>query len=421
MFYLNCHSYFSMRYGTLAPEKLVEAAANAGIKALALTDINNTSAALTFVRACEAYSIKPILGIEYRDAAGQLLYIGLARNQQGWANLCHFLTEHSLAEKSLPQVAPALEHVYLLYPAEVKPLRMFREYEFIAVRPGQVGTLYASALKQHQHKLVAVQSLTFLDEQGYKLHKILRAIDKNVLITRLNTEDVAPSDATLCTPEHIEALYALHPKLLQNARHLIDTCSISFETGLHLNRRSFTQSKADDMALLTKLSMEGCQRRYKPAQHRKAQERLKKELKVIEELDFGAYFLITWDVVKYARQAGFFHVGRGSGANSMVAYVIGITDVDPLELDLYFERFINPYRVSPPDFDIDFSWDERDNITDYLFKRYGKHHTALLATYSTFQYNAAVREVGKVFGLPKAEIDKICDALERCNAGTMQR
>ena len=113
--------------------------------------------------------------------------------------------------------------------------------------------------------------------------------------------------------------------------------------------------------------------------------------------------------MRYARNAGYHHVGRGSGANSIVAYNLGITDVDPLELDLYFERFINPHRTSPPDFDIDFSWSERDDVTDYIFKRYGIEHTALLATYNTFKGRSIIRELGKVFGLPKNDIDLIVE------------
>ncbi|MFY7909276.1 MAG: DNA polymerase III subunit alpha, partial [Emticicia sp.] len=110
-----------------------------------------------------------------------------------------------------------------------------------------------------------------------------------------------------------------------------------------------------------------------------------------------------------------FHVGRGSGANSIVAYCIGITDVNPIELDLYFERFINPFRTSPPDFDIDFSWDERDEIIDYVFKRYGKEYVCLLATYNTFQDRSAVRELAKVFGLPKSEIDDMIKYPEKAS------
>ncbi len=124
-------------------------------------------------------------------------------------------------------------------------------------------------------------------------------------------------------------------------------------------------------------------------------------------MDFSAYFLITWDIIRYSQNRGFFFVGRGSGANSIVAYCLQITDVDPIELDLYFERFLNPSRSSPPDFDLDFSWKDRDEIIDYVFKRYGRDHVCLLGSYTTFQTRAILRELGKVFGLPKEEIDQL--------------
>ena len=124
-------------------------------------------------------------------------------------------------------------------------------------------------------------------------------------------------------------------------------------------------------------------------------------------MDFVPYFLINWDIIQHARKQGFFYVGRGSGANSILAYLLGITNVDPIELDLYFERFINVYRKNPPDFDIDFSWRDRQAITDYIFKRF--KNVALLGAYNTFQYRAALREMGKVFGLPKDEIDRLID------------
>ena len=138
-----------------------------------------------------------------------------------------------------------------------------------------------------------------------------------------------------------------------------------------------------------------------------AKERVNKELEIIDKSGFNAYFLITWDIVRYAKNRGFYYVGRGSGANSVVAYCLRITDVDPIELNLYFERFLNPQRTSPPDFDIDFSWLDRDEVIDYVFKRYGADHVALLGSYATFQYNATIRELGKVFGLPKPEIDEL--------------
>jgi DNA-directed DNA polymerase III PolC len=402
------HSYFSLRYGTLSPEQLVEAAVARGIKTLVLTDINNTSAALEFVRRCKARKIKPVLGIEFRDAQHRYLFTGIARNNAGWAELCAFLTEHSLAQKPLPAVAPPFLNVFVLYAQEIKPLEMFRPHEYLRIRPAQANALFSSPRKRHEDRLVICQPVTFLDREGQRLHKLLRAIDANTLVTKMEQVQAAHPDDHFPTEADMLAPFERYPALLRNTRKLLDACSISFETGLQLNRRTFMGSKDGDIHLLTKLAESGCERRY-GARHARAQERVRKELKVIAEMDFAAYFLITWDIVRYAESRGYHHVGRGSGANSIVAYCLYITDVEPLELDLYFERFINPQRTSPPDFDIDFSWDERDDVTDYIFKRYGREYTALLATYSTFQHAAVIRELGKVFGLPKNDIEAILD------------
>ncbi|WP_432327740.1 DNA polymerase III subunit alpha [Mucilaginibacter sp. P25] len=160
--------------------------------------------------------------------------------------------------------------------------------------------------------------------------------------------------------------------------------------------------------MLEKLALSGMEYRYGKSD-KEALRRVRHELKVIYELDFCAYFLITWDIIRYSSSQGYYHVGRGSGANSIVAYCLKITDVDPIELNLYFERFLNAQRTSPPDFDIDYSWDEREDVQDYIFKRYGSQHTALLGTMSTFKDRSIIREIGKVMGLPKAEIDGFTD------------
>ncbi|MCC6460422.1 MAG: DNA polymerase III subunit alpha [Saprospiraceae bacterium] len=417
--YLNAHTYFSLRYGTLSPRQLVEAAAALRVKTLVLTDINNTSAALDFVRACQEKGIKPVLGIEFRDAAHQLLFTGIARNPAGWAALCALLTEHSLSGTPLPAVPPPMEHVFIVYEREVKPLAVFRPNEFIGIRPAQAGGLFSSAWRRNPERLLLWQPITFLDSEGYRLHKLLRAIDANTLVTKLDSVPMARPDEYFRPEADLLEPFDKFPKILENTRRLLDACSIRFDTGLQLNRATFMGTKKGDLNLLTKLAEQGCARRYGP-QHLRAQERVRKELKVIAELDFATYFLITWDIVRYAESSGYHHVGRGSGANSIVAYCLYITDVEPLELDLYFERFINPQRSSPPDFDIDFSWDERDDVTDYIFKRYGREHTALLATYSTFQYAAAIREIGKALGLTKAEIDAIADYWSSTTPGSWE-
>ncbi len=405
--YLNCHTYFSLRHGTLSPAHLVQAARQLGVESLALTDINNTSCAFEFVQRCREAGIKPMLGLEFRQD-GKLLFIGLARNAAGFRQLNELLSRHSLEERPLPALAPPMEHVFILYPRLVKPIEQFGENELLGIRPEHVHRLFSSPVRQFPQKLVIFNPVSFLDREGYELHCLLRAIDENTLLSMVGGPSLAKKTEVLMPPETLLHHYQAYPRIIQNTRRIVDACSIEWPAGLHVNRQTFAGSKEGDFQLLQKLALNGCKQRY--GEHDTAAlERVRKELRVIREQDFCSYFLITWDIVRYAHSMGYHHVGRGSGANSIVAFCLHITDVDPLELDLYFERFINPYRSSPPDFDIDFSWDERDDVTDYIFKRYGKEHTALLATYSTFQGRSIVRELGKVFGLPKAEIDLIVE------------
>ena len=403
--YLNTHTYFSLRHGTLSPKQLVAAAKKKGVTALALTDINNTSCSYTFIKACKQEKIKPILGIEFRRD-GQLLFIGIAKNAKGFYELNRLLTECSLEAKPLPDVPPKMECVYIIYEQAPKPVKMFRDYEFIGIRPENVNSLFSSPLKKYLNKLVVLSPVSFLNEEGFKTHKLLRAIDLNIVITRLKSKDHAPATECFYPIAELQEKYRAYPQIIENTRRLMDSCEIDMQASPKNNRQTFTTSRLDDLKLLRKLAVNGCNRRYGP-ENTKAMQRVSKELKVIKKMDFAAYFLITWDIIRYAQTCGYHHIGRGSGANSIVAFCLYITDVDPLELDLYFERFINPYRISPPDFDIDFSWDERDDVTDYIFKRYGREYTALLATYSTFKGKSIIRELGKVFGLPKAEIDTI--------------
>lgn len=408
--YLNCHTYYSLRYGTFSPEELVDKAARWGIETLALTDINNTSCSSEFIRRCKAQGIKPIIGIDFRNEDHQCLYVGLAQNKEGFRELNEFLTEHSRLGKPLPVEAPIFYNSWIIYPRLFKPIEKFRHYELLGIRPEHAARLFNHTLREHQDKLVIWQPVVFNNDDTYELHQLLRAIDQNVVLSRLTKTDIAKRTDRLVPPETLQRFYKMYPEILKNTQRIVDACAIELEQGVGINRQFFTSSKADDFDLLCKLARKGAIRRYGDGLgvlSKVVRTRLEKELAVIQKQDFCAYFLITWDIVRYAGSIGYHHIGRGSGANSLVAYCMYITDVDPLELDLYFERFINPYRASPPDFDIDFSWDERDEVIDYIFQRYGKKYTAMMATYSTFKGRAIIRELGKVFGLPKFEIDKI--------------
>ena len=173
--------------------------------------------------------------------------------------------------------------------------------------------------------------------------------------------------------------------------------------GRDKTKSTYGETKADDRIFLEKLAKEGLEKRF-GSKNAEAEERLKKELRIIHDMSFTSYFLINWDMVRYARLRQYYYVGRGSGANSLVAYCLFITNVNPIELNLYFERFLNPHRTSPPDFDIDFSHTDRDDVMDYIFKRYGRDHVALLGSFPTFKQDSIIRQLGKVLGLPDNEI-----------------
>lgn len=408
--YLNNHSYYSLRYGTLSPQELVQQATDCGLDRVVLTDINNTSGVFEFYKACREARVTPVVGIEFRQD-NQLRYIGLAQNEEGFRELTTLLSAQLTAGKMIPRIAPEWEHAVAIYAALPKPIGDFRPHEYYGVRPEEVNNLYSSPIRQHLDRVVALAPVTFDREDGHRLHKLLRCIDENIVIGQLRDYPIADEHEYLVPVNELKRRYAPYPQIVNNTEALLKECGFEMRLGSENNRRYFTGNGEEDMALLTKLAYRGCRRRY--ASNPRARERVNKELKVIDQLGFATYFLITWDIVRYAQSVGYYHIGRGSGANSIVAFCLYITDVDPLELDLYFERFINPYRTSPPDFDIDFSWNERDDVTDYVFKRYGRERTALLATYSTFKGRSIIRELGKVFGLPKADIDVLVNEPQR--------
>lgn len=410
MVYLNNHSYYSFLYGTLGIEELLDHAARLGISSLALTDINTTSGVFDFIKYAHQAGIRPVVGVEFRNE-DEFCYLCLAKNARGFAEINRFLSQYELAQKPFPLMAPSFEHVFTIYPlSAIERNAKLAPHEYIGVRPYEIPRLYSLKNRMQASKAVALQTVTFLNREGYELHRHLRAICHNCLLSRLPAQATAHETNWMVPPQRLLHKYQDYSFLLENAQKLFNQCSFEFDFNTSKNKKVFTTSAADDFQLLSKLAWEGFEYRYS-RNDRLAQQRLEKELKVIHDLHYTAYFLITNDIIRYARSRGYVHVGRGSGANSIVAYCMQITDVDPIELDLYFERFINPARTSPPDFDIDFSWSERDEIIDYIFKRYGSEHVCLMAVYVTFQNRSQFRELGKVYGLPKAEIDALVEGV----------
>lgn len=410
--YLNCHSYHSLHYGTISVDDLVKEALRCGVRTLALTDINTVSGIYDFAQTCNEAGIKPLVGVEIRKDQ-ELLYIALAKTPAGIGEVCRLLTEHLCDNKPLPWPAPAFQDAVCIYPMERYPAAEPHAAEndvYIGVRPDQLNQLFRKEWQQLLHKMVILHPVTVRNKREYNLHKILRAMHRNVLLSKVSQDDMCRPDEIMQPPEDILQLYESYPPLITNTEQLMESCHFNFDFQQPKNKKHYTESREHDRLLLRSLAREGVIKRYGHGcaeQFKKAQTRMEKELKVIDELGFSAYFLITWDIIRYSQHRGFLHVGRGSGANSIIAYCLGITDICPLELDLYFERFLNLNRKVPPDFDIDWSWRERDIILEYIFQRYGRDHVAFCGTTVEFKYRSTVREIGKVFGLAKEELDEL--------------
>ncbi|PWL33092.1 MAG: DNA polymerase III subunit alpha [Fluviicola sp. XM-24bin1] len=402
--YLNAHTYYSLRYGAMSPKELAEEAKKNGCFRFAVTDINTTSACLELLREAPALGIDPVLGVDFRNGVDQK-FILLARNNEGFEAINAYLSQMLHEETPFPDEAPELKHTVTIYPFEKGEERELRRCEYVGVRSEDLPQIRINKLDTS--RMVIMQPATFRHKKDFNAHRLLRAIDLNILLSKLPVTEQAKEEDVLWSREALHRRFSEFPDLIENTKSVLDACKISFSFTpdvIPQNQKYYTDSEENDLALLERLCDEGLFYRY-PNITDEIYARIKKEMDTIKQMGFVSYFLMNWDIVNYARSKGYFYVGRGSGANSVVAYLLRITDVDPIELDLYFERFINLYRQNPPDFDIDFSWRDREDITRYIFERF--NNVALVATYNTFKDRAVIRELGKVFGLPKEEIDKL--------------
>ena len=412
---LNCHSYFSLRYGMIPEEELLKMSHENGYGCIALTDINNTSGCLNFIRMAPKYNIKPIVGIDFRNGIQQQ-FVGLAKNNMGFQELNAYLSEHLHTKKDFPDQAPFLENVVFIYPFKNlsdETIEKLRPDEYIGVSIQDMGKIRFHLLHKYAGKLVILQPLTFRHKRDFNAHRLLRAVDRNTILSKVTVADTAEETEQILPYNVLKYHFKNVDEISKNTEKLMAECHIHFNFGndkQHQNLQVFGESREDDYQRIRQLSYQGIGYRYGDSVNDVIFDRISMELDLIEKQNYIPFFLVNHDIVTYARHKDYFHVGRGSGANSIVAYLLNITNVDPVELDLYFERFMNLHRKNPPDFDIDFSWKDREDVTKYIFDRYGKNGQAsLLATYSTFQHSAAVRELGKVFGLPLHEIDALSD------------
>lgn len=436
--HLHVYSAYSLLSSTARIEQLVLSAREKGFTALALTDKNVMYGTVAFYKECLRHSIKPIMGLTVdvlseSDEGEAYPLVLLAKNKQGFQNL---LKITSTVQTKTPEGIPVkwLKHyaggLFALTPGldgEIEGYLAAGEYEkakgaselyrvifeknsfFLSMQDHgltveknvQKGMARLSA--ETGIGLAASNSVCYLNKEDAFSHECLLAIKNGEKLQDQARERLDSEEYYLKTSREMAELLSGYPEALENTILIAEQCNVMLE----LNKQNLPKYPAEKSAdsLLDEVCWKGFADRYPDAgeEHR---ERLKYELKVIKDMRFSDYFLIVWDFMKFARNNGILTgPGRGSAAGSMVAYVLYITDVDPIEHRLLFERFLNPERISMPDIDIDFPDHRRDEVIRYVSKKYGELHVAQILTFGTLAAKAALRDVGRAFGLNPKELD----------------
>ncbi|HEY4549041.1 MAG TPA: DNA polymerase III subunit alpha [Bacillus sp. (in: firmicutes)] len=440
--HLHVYSAFSLLTSTASVEQLVMDAKAKGYKTLALTDRNVMYGAVSFYKECLKQSIKPIMGLtvdviseERKDEAYPLVL--LAKNQTGFHHLLKITS--SVQTKSLKGIPIKwLKHysdgLFALTPGtegeiesalqdgeNEKAARVLNLYQqlfgndsfYISLQNHQIPIEQSLNQKlidfanNHQVKLVATNQVFYLRKEDSFAHECLLSIKNGDKLQDQERQRLDSDQYYLKTPNEMNELFADLPNLLENTLKIAEECNVMIE--LHKSKLPKFPTEMDQTPenLLEELCWKGFNERIRKPDE-EAKKRLKYELSIIHKMKFSDYFLIVWDFMKFAREAGILTgPGRGSAAGSLVAYTLYITDVDPIEHQLLFERFLNPERISMPDIDIDFPDHRRDEVIQYVVKKYGQLHVAQIMTFGTLAAKASLRDVGRVFGLNTKELDQL--------------
>ncbi|MDZ7373534.1 MAG: DNA polymerase III subunit alpha [candidate division KSB1 bacterium] len=404
--HLHVHSYFSLCRGVNAPEEICAAAARFGLPYLALTDTNGVYGLIRFLQAAKDHGLVPLVGAEVSTANERAVL--LCKSQRGYRNLSHILTERhlkpdfSLVEAILqrPEDLVVLSDCPSVLDRLARHLScqdLYAELRISAPRRALLEFARSRGLQP-----VATAGSYFLTPADYILHRLLRAIATNSTLERVPGSELAPPTALFHSPQAMAQAFSSVPEALANTVRIAEKCVFEFGFGGFVFVPVTGPDGQSAFDYLRHLCYEGARWRYGEITE-PVRQRLEYELEIIREKGFAPYFLVVHEIVKQAPRT----CGRGSAAASLVSYCLGITHVDPVRYDLFFERFLNRGRKDPPDIDVDFPWDERDQVLEWTFARFGRESTAMISNHVTFKARAAVREIAKVYGLPEQEIGRV--------------
>lgn len=404
--HLNIHSNFSQMRGTATQQSLLTQAKKYGMQHLVLTETNGVWGFIRFVQHAKAADILPIAGTNIITAKDDVIL--LVENQTGYENLCRAISKvHDDNQQSLSSILSAGYSGLFFLAHQEKVLNELSQYIpdtnlFVELRPGVTETRAQQLAKRFKLEIVATGDVYFLKPEDQKAHRILRAIENNTTLSQLDPQEVKNDQHWFRSEKDMIRLFPNSLEAINNSHYLAERCETdwNFKNTIFPNLSLKNTYQAN--IKLEQLVKKGAKTRYKTLS-KKVENRIKYELSLISSKGFAPYFLIVHDIVKQTRAT----IGRGSGAASIVSYALFITQVDPIKYNLQFERFIHPERENMPDIDIDFPWDERDDILKSIFKKYKLKRTAMVASQVFLRPRSAVREVAKVYGLSNEEIKSI--------------
>ncbi len=435
--HLHCHSHYSFLRAVPSPEELVTAAAEQKMPAVALTDTNGLYAAVPFYLAAREAGMKPIIGtvldVEWGDKsetqntklgtrdkdktdASPLLL--LAANREGYSNLCRLVTERQLHDRpvdletlnahragliALCCAPTSSERVARL--KEIFGEALYLEVQHFSAGDGRALREAARLGRELGVPLVATNNVHFLRPAEHLHHRVLNAIRTGALLTTVTPPEITSAEAYFKSAEEMQRGFRDYPEALHATLEIAERSNLELELGKLIFPEFPVPEGETPFSYLWKLCFEGASERYPASAGPEVLARLTHELEVIQQRNLAPFFLLVWDIVQEARRRGIPAVARGSAASSIVTYCLGVSRVCPLRWGLYFERFLNEQRGDCPDIDLDICGARRDELLDYVYKRWGAAHVAMISSFVTMHARLAVREVAKVFGLSPGEVN----------------
>jgi DNA-directed DNA polymerase III PolC len=429
-----------------APAELARAAAAFGMPSLALTDFISLTGAVEFYDACRDLGVKPILGLEIDVTpppglprlylkAGRLALLAL--DMHGWSSLCKLssalLTDPAyendlifpfdrLSEftggvlclaggwQSQGAAFSRDDHEQALTEALGQLADIYPDRFYLGIEDPALMPLPLESARSLNLPLVAAPSVYYLDPDGAHLQKVVTAVRLNCRLDQVPKEEQAPPGASFLSPDEMAKRYAEFPRALAATQEIAERCQLELPLGVPHHPEIPLPPDATPEQVLRQRAEAGARRLYDGTTP-DIQSRLDHELDVIAECGYAALFLVMEEILQHARRIGVPYSSRGSAASSLVAHCLGITSPDPLRLNLYFERFLNPARLTPPDIDTDLCSRRRDEVIRFVYERFGDERVAMVCTINRYRRRSALRDVAKAHGLPPTEINKLVEAL----------